>query len=119
MATDLQTELLHDDDNDNIGIKLSVIESMLLQCTVLVKQSTSTNVIHEDFVKATYNYATDLVTCSSELKELCSQRINQLDKGHDHISLIEPMNRAFMERDPGKLSQNLRSYQFIDSCIFR
>ena len=92
---------------------------MLLQCTVLVKQSTSTSITHEEFVKATYNYATDLVTYSGELKELCSQRINQLQKGRDHISLIEPKNRAFMERDPGKSSQNLCSYQFIDNYIFR
>ena len=74
---DLQIELFHDDDNDNMGFKFRVIKSMLLQCTVLVKRSTSTNVAHEEFVKATYNYVTDLVTCSSELKEFCSQRINQ------------------------------------------
>ncbi|CAF1187750.1 unnamed protein product, partial [Rotaria sordida] len=90
-------------------IKLRVIGSILLQCTVLLKQSTSTNVTHEEFVKATYNYATDLVTCSSESKELCSQRINQLNKDRDNISLFEPKNRAFMERDPGKLEAHFSS----------
>ncbi|CAF5109786.1 unnamed protein product [Rotaria sp. Silwood1] len=84
---------------------------MLLQCTVLLKQLTSINVTHEEFVKATYNYATDLVTCSSELKELCSQRINQLNKDRDNISLIEPKNRAFMERDPGGYPAN---YNYTD-----
>ena len=72
-ATDLEIELLHDDNNDSIGFKFRVIEYMLLQCTVLVKRLTSTNVANEEFVKATYNYVTDLVTCSSKLKEFCSQ----------------------------------------------
>ena len=64
LAMDLQTDLLHNDDHDHIEIKLRVIESMLLQCTVLVKQSTLTHTVYEEFAKVTYSYGADLLSVS-------------------------------------------------------
>ncbi|CAF4079817.1 unnamed protein product [Rotaria sp. Silwood1] len=103
-----ENQLLHNYKNqkDELGIELRLIESMLLQCGHLIKQSTSTNVSHEEFVKSVYNYATNLVTSSNELRQLCSRKIDQLNKERDSISLIEPKKQVFIERDPGNYPQN-------------
>ncbi|CAF3654027.1 unnamed protein product [Rotaria sordida] len=101
-------QLLHNNNNekDELGIKLRLIESMLLQCSHLIKQSTSTNVSHEEFVKRVYNYVTNLVISSNELQQLCSRQIDQLNKDRDNISLIEPNKQNFIERDPGSYPQS-------------
>ncbi|CAF4529062.1 unnamed protein product, partial [Rotaria sp. Silwood2] len=99
------TQLQHNENlNYEIAVKVHCIESMLHQCAHLIKQSTATNVSHEEFVKSVYNYATKLVNSSNELLQLCSQRIDQLNKDRENISLVEPKTQTFIERDPGSYS---------------
>ncbi|CAF1278005.1 unnamed protein product [Didymodactylos carnosus] len=86
---------------DQVSVQLRYIQTSFCSPEELIKQSTTSAICEENFIRRVLKFANQILKVENDLKLLCMESIRKIENDRENITIIETKNNELVNRDPG------------------